>query len=81
MYDYHPLSVTLHDYYLNRTPTSPDTQTSNWTDPVDEATIWSFMIQIAIPMKGVHDRGLAFRMLEPTKILVTSKGRSVVFHF
>lgn len=45
-------------------------------EPIPEATIWSFVIQISNAMKAVHDRGLAFRVIDATKILLTGASRS-----
>jgi len=45
-------------------------------EPIPEPTIWSFMIQISNAMKAVHDRGLAFRVIDATKVLLTGTSRS-----
>ncbi len=42
---------------------------------IPERTLWSYIIQIASAVKKAHDRGLAVRMLDVTKILVTSQNR------
>ena len=44
---------------------------------VPERTIWSYVVQIANAIKAVHDAGLAVRLIDATKILVTSKNRQV----
>lgn len=44
---------------------------------IPERTLWSFIIQLANAIKTVHDAGLAVRVLDPSKILVTGKNRLV----
>lgn len=43
--------------------------------PIEEAVLWSYIVQIANAMKEVHDRGLAIRTLDVSKVLVTGKNR------
>ncbi|KAG8838996.1 PAB-dependent poly(A)-specific ribonuclease subunit 3 [Serendipita sp. 400] len=78
VYDYHPLSATLYDKYLkSRTPSGPSHRIAK-IEPIDiipEPVIWSFIIQIANAMKATHDRGLAFRVLDSTKVLLTGHSR------
>lgn len=71
--DYHPLSKTLLEHHQ----IGP-----NWTRPgrsgkeqVTEAVLWSYVIQIASALKTIHGVGLAARVLDPSKILVTGKNR------
>ena len=45
------------------------------TQHIPEPTLWSYIIQIASAIKRVHDQGLAVRMVDVTKILVTGKNR------
>lgn len=40
-----------------------------------ERTLWSYIIQLASAIQEVHDAGLAVRVMDPTKILVTGKNR------
>ncbi|KAF8182956.1 hypothetical protein BJ912DRAFT_977300 [Pholiota molesta] len=40
-----------------------------------ERTLWSYIVQIASAIKKVHERGLAVRMIDATKILVTGQNR------
>ena len=42
---------------------------------IEERTLWSYIVQIASAIKAVHERGLAVRMIDVTKILVTGKNR------
>lgn len=74
-YDYFPLAVTLYDMYLNRSGPYKRVPTEDLDELVEEGTIWSYIIQISNAMKAVHDGGMALRILDPTKVLMTSKGR------
>jgi hypothetical protein len=42
---------------------------------VDERILWSILVQIANAMKDVHERGLAMRTLDVSKVIVTGKNR------
>lgn len=42
-----------------------------------EQVLWSYIVQIASALKVIHSAGLAARVIEPSKILVTSKMRYV----
>ncbi|KAG8835927.1 PAB-dependent poly(A)-specific ribonuclease subunit 3 [Serendipita sp. 399] len=78
VYEYHSLSVTLYEKYLKSRTQSTPLHRIGKIEPMDiipEPVIWSFMIQIANAMKATHDRGLAFRFLDPTKVLLTGQSR------
>ncbi|EXJ87501.1 hypothetical protein A1O3_04461 [Capronia epimyces CBS 606.96] len=71
--EYHPLSKTLAEYHH----IGP-----NWARParnikeqVTEPTLWSYVVQIASALKAIHSSGLAARVLDPSRILVTGKNR------
>lgn len=81
VYDYHPNAQTLFDVHVKpqlspfgsgqgRPQGSPRTR-------VSERTIWSIISQLASAIKVVHDAGLAVRIIDSTKILVTGKNRFV----
>ncbi|KAF9525995.1 hypothetical protein CPB83DRAFT_858474 [Crepidotus variabilis] len=42
---------------------------------IPEKTLWSYIIQIASAIKKVHDRGLAVRVIDASKILVVGQNR------
>ncbi|KAI8814008.1 hypothetical protein BJ742DRAFT_849292 [Cladochytrium replicatum] len=67
VYDYHPLSSTLLEKHLS--------QSGHPMPPVPEKIIWSYVTQLASALKTIHAAGLAARVLEPSKILVTNKNR------
>ncbi|KAJ5430698.1 Zinc finger CCCH-type [Penicillium cf. griseofulvum] len=70
--DYHPLSKTLADQHLSaatgRYPSRPNS-------PIPEQILWGYMTQIANGLKAIHASGLAARVLEPSKVLITAKTR------
>ncbi|KAF8316433.1 hypothetical protein DL93DRAFT_2078204 [Clavulina sp. PMI_390] len=43
--------------------------------PIEEKTLWSYVVQIVSAMKEAHDKGLALRVLDATKVLVVGKNR------
>jgi len=78
VYDYYPNAETLFDLHLK--PKPPTFQSSRLQQPKDaslipEQTLWSYIIQLASAIQAIHDAGLAVRLMDPTKILVTSKNR------
>ncbi|KAF9205090.1 PAB-dependent poly(A)-specific ribonuclease subunit 3 [Podila verticillata] len=79
VYDYHPCSKTLYDVHFG-----PQAQLASQvlvgapksTDPViQERILWSYLIQLTSALKKIHSAGLAARLIDPTKILVTGKNR------
>lgn len=68
VYDYHPLATTLHAKYFSR----PDPLVY---DGIRPDTLWSFVVQLTSAIKAVHDSHLAVRVLDLSKILITSPNR------
>lgn len=69
--DYHPLSKTLAEQHLgagNRFQTRHPAH-------IPEQVLWSYMTQLANALKAIHSNGLAARIIEPSKILLTAKNR------
>lgn len=69
--DYHPLSKTLAEQHLgvgNRFQGRHNTH-------IPEQVLWGYITQIANALKAIHTHGLAARVLEPSKILLTGKNR------
>lgn len=78
VYDYFPNSQTLYEAHLK--PKAPQFQNGRLQSQnvrLIERTLWSYIIQLAGAIKAVHDAGLAVRVVDVTKILVTSKNRFV----
>lgn len=40
-----------------------------------ENMIWSYVVQLSSALRTIHAAGLACRVMDPTKILVTTKNR------
>ncbi|OJI96937.1 hypothetical protein ASPVEDRAFT_121653 [Aspergillus versicolor CBS 583.65] len=69
--DYHPLSKTLADQHLNigaRFQGRPNPH-------VPEQVLWGYITQIANALKNIHSSGLAARIIDPSKILLTGRNR------
>lgn len=64
VYDYFPLSETLLKKLF-----------ASGAPMLSEATLWSYIIQIASGVRAVHVAGRACRTLDHSKILVTGKNR------
>lgn len=67
VYDYHPCSTTLQARYF-------DSQSRGF-EPMDEPTLWSFILQILSALRAIHRAGLACRGLRPCQILLTGRNR------
>lgn len=78
VYDYHPNAETLFNLHLkprSLTFQNGRLQQSKDSSPVPERALWSYIIQLAGAIQAIHDAGLAVRVMDPTKILVTSRNR------
>ena len=40
-----------------------------------ESLLWSYIIELCSALRSVHSAGLAVRALDPSKVLITSRGR------
>jgi PAB-dependent poly(A)-specific ribonuclease subunit 3 len=69
--DYHPLARTLVEQY----PTYPQNRYGTRQSRPEESLLWGYIVQIASALKIIHNNKLAARVLHPSKIIVTSKGR------
>ena len=45
-----------------------------------EALIWSYVVQLSSVLRTIHAHGLACRVMDPTKILLTDKTRYDLYH-
>ena len=74
VYDYHPSAQTLADAHFKK----PAHQSNGRAQPerIAEQTLWSYIYQIASAIKAVHDAGLAVRVVDASKILITGQNRS-----
>ncbi|KAF3398067.1 PAB-dependent poly [Penicillium rolfsii] len=70
--DYHPLSKTLAEQHLNAGNRFQNRQNNTH---IPEQVLWGYMTQIANALKSIHTNGLAARVLEASKVLLTGKNR------
>ncbi|KAI0077690.1 hypothetical protein K474DRAFT_1063340 [Panus rudis PR-1116 ss-1] len=71
VYEYHPNAQTLHEVHFK----NPPPRRAPGPPVIDERTLWTYIIQIASAIKAVHEAGLALRVIDATKVLITSKNR------
>ncbi|KKY20858.1 putative pab-dependent polyspecific ribonuclease subunit pan3 [Phaeomoniella chlamydospora] len=71
--DYHPLSKTLSEHHFGTSNLFKSRQQNNANIP--EQVLWSYAIQIANALKAIHGKGLAARVIDPTRVLLTGKNR------
>ncbi|CED85393.1 Poly(A) ribonuclease subunit [Phaffia rhodozyma] len=75
--NYHPAARTLYSEHF--VPRPPTVGRNGRLQPQDmhipERTLWSYIIQIVGALRAVHREGLACRLIESSKILVTGKNR------
>lgn len=75
-YEYYPNAQTLFEMHIKqKPPVFQHGRLSTFSAALPEATLWSYMIQIASAVKVVHEAGLAVRMVDATKIIVTGKNK------
>ncbi|OQD78146.1 hypothetical protein PENDEC_c001G04119 [Penicillium decumbens] len=70
--DYHPLSKTLAEQHLGA---GNRFQGARHNTHIPEQVLWGYMTQIANALKAIHTNGLAARVLEPSKVLLTGRNR------
>lgn len=70
IYDYYPLSVTLQSAYL-----SPYGLYQQGGHRLAEDIIWGYATQLISAMRIIHGCGLAARTIDPSRIIMTKKGR------
>ena len=70
--DYHPLSKTLADHHFGLGSRFSGRSSGA---PIPEQVLWAYIVQVASALRSIHSMGLAARLLDPSKILLTSKGR------
>lgn len=76
VYEDHPDAQTIHEAHIKvKPPQFQHGRLQAQSNRVSERTIWSYIIQIANALKATHDAGLAVRLIDATKILVTGKNR------
>lgn len=71
--DYHPLSKTIAEHH--HIGHGRHVRGRNSIDQVSETVLWSYVTQLASALKTIHQSGLAARVIDISKILVTGKNR------
>jgi PAB-dependent poly(A)-specific ribonuclease subunit 3 len=69
--NYHPLSKTLVEHHFTNT----NRFGNRVSQAVPEPVLWSYIVQIASAIKAVHVANLAVRCMDPSKVILTDKGR------
>ena len=81
VYDYHPVSQTLYEAHLqSKASQFQSSRLQAQNNRLPERTIWTYLIQIAGVLRAVHEAGLAVRILDVTKVLVTGKNRQAIVY-
>ncbi|RKP35628.1 kinase-like domain-containing protein [Dimargaris cristalligena] len=77
VYDYYPLAVTMRDFYFGQSGMAPSGAVGpvQHNQSIPEATLWSYVIQLASALSTVHAMGLAFRTITLEHILMIDKHR------
>ena len=70
--DYHPLSKTLAEVHFPPNTRFHGRHNSGY---IQEHILWSYIVQITSALKTIHSAGLAARIIDPSKILMTGKNR------
>ncbi|KAL8690146.1 MAG: hypothetical protein Q9218_004345 [Villophora microphyllina] len=70
--DFHPLAETLAQKHFTSVPRYNNRYSASH---VPEHTLWSYIVQIANGLKAIHSTGLAARVIDASKILLTGQNR------
>lgn len=68
--DYHALSKTLAELHI-APPNASQANRFHGKTAISEATLWTYITQIASAIMEIHAHGLSARCLDPTKIILT----------
>ncbi|TGO33077.1 hypothetical protein BHYA_0268g00040 [Botrytis hyacinthi] len=70
--NYHPLSKTLLEHHFSTTTTS---RYRNQLPRISEDILWSYIVQITVAIKAVHQANFAVRCMHLSKVILTDKNR------
>ncbi|KAL8667947.1 MAG: hypothetical protein Q9202_000412 [Teloschistes flavicans] len=70
--DFHPMAETLAQKHFTSTPRYNNRYSASH---VLEQTLWAYTVQIANGLKAIHSAGLAARVIDASKILLTGQNR------
>lgn len=71
VYNYFPLSKTMVEHHFSST----NRFGHRVATLIPENTLWAYIVQIASAVKSVHTANLAIRCMDPSKVILTDKGR------
>lgn len=78
VYEYYPNAQTLYEAHLKpKLPHYQNGHLQGQNTRLPERKIWSYVIQIASAIRAIHESGLAARVIDSSKILVTGEKRYV----
>lgn len=63
-YDYHPCAVSLEKYHFSLHPSY-----------IPEEVLWSYITQLSSAIRAIHVAGLACRVVNLSKVILTGKNR------
>lgn len=72
--DYFPLSKSLAEHHMSYSGNSRYGSRPN-VPLVREDILWGYIVQLASALKAIHSNGLAARVINPSKVILTSKDR------
>ncbi|KAK9461836.1 uncharacterized protein V1516DRAFT_711286 [Lipomyces oligophaga] len=77
VYDYYPLSYTLFDAHFGPNLRYPLVRNNlgQLVPSVPEQVLWSYLVQLSSTLRTIHNAGLSARILDASKIIVSSKMR------
>ena len=68
--DYHPCSETLAQKHFGG---SLRNSRPHSAPPITEQLMWSYLVQIANALKAIHDTGLAAKVIDASKVILTGE--------
>ncbi|KAG9021492.1 PAB-dependent poly(A)-specific ribonuclease subunit 3 [Tulasnella sp. UAMH 9824] len=80
VYDFHPGAQNLYSAHIALDPLASGPR-APWNlghpnaKPIPEDTLWAYIIQVAGAIKAAHEQGMALRLLDVSKVLLTGKNR------
>ncbi|KAI0790951.1 kinase-like domain-containing protein [Abortiporus biennis] len=76
VYEYHPNSQTMNEAHIKqKAPVFHNGRLQSQNVRIAERTLWSYIVQIASAIRTAHEAGLAVRVIDVNKIIVTDRNR------
>lgn len=64
-----------HSHHYSREHSKGSSNSRHMNNLLPESLIWSYVVQLSSALRAIHAANLAARSLDPTRIIVTGKGR------